>query len=368
MKNPISKKLLDYIKDNNLSYRYIQKKTGMYPTNIKELLHKENYGVTVALISRFISAFVEDETDIINSLFEEYHNTITWLKKQPENEYILTDTDILQFAVIMRYYFEDPDAFFWLIRIFYVLLDYVSQSEKTTVSLDPVTFSNAVERLYNSKDKHILEYIITSFFSKEDLSRPNINYYLYVKPIYPDFCDQNTLIEYLNNGESVTWTDVSFFLPNIRNAKGIDANKINKELGLGAYVINRIENLETKSFKIDEICKIDDYLGLDGLFLTSCLRAASISYMTTKVLDDFEKEISKGIKHPLVGDKKYRSILFEKAIVSFITLYRRLESWGGYTGLQKSFLDSFRTIYYSDQKIKLLMDNYGHFEFQSLNK
>lgn len=358
MKTSITIKLLEYINDRNLSYKNIQKTTGMSLTNIKELLHKPDYGVSSALICRFIAAYRDFE--IIETIFEDYPQVIEWLQKYPDAQKKLRDTDLVQMALIMRCYFLEPEAFFHLFKIFYVLIDSAARSEHSTGFSDTVSFDNALERLNSSCDKLIIEDLIRSFFSAADNTTQSTRNYISISPTYPELEYPNAIRSFLNSGETITWTDIGWYLSKERSERKISLQNLNKKTGIPINSWFRLEQAESKSYNLEDICRIDKYLNSEGLFLSSCLYASRVSLFTERILDDLEKEINQVSSGIFIPDKNMRSRSFYNAMNSFITLFRRVEVWDGYTGLAEAFLAGFRSISSSDPEISRLMDYYSN--------
>ena len=94
-------------------------------------------------------------------------------------------------------------------------------------------------------------------------------------------------------------------------------------------MIIRMELQRSKSYAIDDICKIDDYLEMNGAFLALCIRASQNSILSSKVFDDFEAVITelKANNFPRVAfiNKDDRQKQITHATSSFIQLYRQLE-------------------------------------------
>ena len=89
MKTNISKRLLQYIIENNISYRTIQKYTGMSLSNVNLLKNKEDYVKTISLLTRFLAAFREE--GIIEYIFSDMPDIAEFIFCEPTDTNVLTE-------------------------------------------------------------------------------------------------------------------------------------------------------------------------------------------------------------------------------------------------------------------------------------
>ena len=106
MKTNISKRLLQYIIENNISYRTIQKYTGMSLSNVNLLKNKEDYVKTISLLTRFLAAFREE--GIIEYIFSDMPDIAEFIFCEPTDKNVLTEADLLLFTISINNYWPEP--------------------------------------------------------------------------------------------------------------------------------------------------------------------------------------------------------------------------------------------------------------------
>ena len=327
MKTNISKRLLQYIIENNISYRTIQKYTGMSLSNVNLLKNKEDYVKTISLLTRFLAAFRDE--GIIEYIFSDMPDIAEFIFCEPTDKNVLTEADLLLFTISINNFWPEPKMSDHLLNVYFYLTAMAGKANKHQLDINGINMNSLGMFKPGDIKQEFLFDLMMSLYHLPSEEESQSSDYIDAKTYYPRFEDFQNFTEMLKNGETVTWTDIAAIITNARIASGKSAEKLNKELKLASSMIIRMELQRSKSYAIDDICKIDDYLEMNGAFLALCIRASQNSILSSKVFDDFEAEITelKANNFPRVAfiNKDDRQKQITHATSSFIQLYRQLE-------------------------------------------
>ncbi len=137
---------------------------------------------------------------------------------------------------------------------------------------------------------------------------------------------------------------------------------LNRKIGASSDVIIRMETQKAKSFRVDDIFKIDNYFEMDGEFIAMCIRATQNSIIAADIMKAVNNILFDPGADPNVNERAARNSQFNKAVDSFICMIRYIQIVNGHTGYFNSFISGFRNHFsYSNkdnEKLNLYIDSY----------
>lgn len=361
MNSNISRKLIDFINKRSISYRTIQYRTGMSLANIKQFKNDPDYGLTLSWLTRLLAGFRKER--MAESIFDDWPDLQDYIFTQPKAWNILTEEDLLKFDILMRdFLLKDGESYYKLLDLFYVLKTMCANTKKSKTDPSIVSFKDVHEKRSRYLGEiSFLEDDLSGFFTPNpeqnfapnDYSNTNANY---PKREFDEFTDM------LENGEAITWADVSAFMTMMRVQSGKSAELLDIKLGLPSRLISRIETQRTKTIHVDDILKIDDYLNLDGGFAAMCIRATQNNIIAAGIMNEVDNILFDPDADPNGIEKTARNNQFDKATDSFICMVRYIQNLNRFTGFFNSFISSFRNQYSctdeENEKLNLYAESY----------